>query len=175
MSWWWNHREEFIENKYYHIYNRWFNKQFIFHDDSDYNQFYKYIIKQLQKFDKIKIVSFSFLPNHFHFVLHNLETGLLISNFMRLIQWSYSMYYKNKYKMKETGLSIRWPFFEWRFKSKSIDTKNHLEKCLAYVNFNPLRHNIVDNMDNYKWTSYHQLDISKIDKYKGLMLDELEY
>lgn len=165
-----NSRFEFQENNYYHIYNRWFEKQIIFKNDNDFERFYKYIIKLLKEYETIKIVSWSFMPNHFHFVIHNLETGLKISDFMRKLQVSYAMYFKRNYK---TGLNQ--PVFEWRFKAKLISDEEYLLKCLTYVNFNPLKHEIVDNIDNYKWTSYHQIDKSKIEKYKDLILDELEF
>jgi len=167
----WNKRIEFQENNYYHIYNRWFEKQIIFKNDYDFERFYKYIIKNQKDYiEQIKIVSYCFLPNHFHFVFQIKETGLFLSDFMRKIQVSYAMYFKRKY---ETGL--RMPVFEWRFKAKIIDTDEYLERCLAYVNFNPLKHEIVDNIDNYKWTSYHQLDKVKLDKYKDMNLEELEF
>jgi REP element-mobilizing transposase RayT len=166
-----NSRFEFLENNYYHVYNRWFEKQIIFRDTYDFERFYKYIIKEQKSYGTIKLVSYSFLPNHFHFVFHNRETGLQISEFMRKIQVSYAMYFKRKY---ETGL--RMPFFEWRFKAKLIQDEAYLEKCLAYVNFNAVKHGIVDNIDDYPWTSYHQIiDKDKIEKYKDLMLDEFEW
>jgi len=37
----WNKRLEFQENNYYHIYNRWFEKQIIFKSDYDFERFYK--------------------------------------------------------------------------------------------------------------------------------------
>jgi len=165
-----NSRYEFIENNYYHVYNRWFEKQIIFRNDNDFKRFYKYIIKLLKEYEIIKMVSWSFMPNHFHFVIHNQETGLQISDFMRKLQVSYAMYFKRNY---ETGLKT--PVFEWRFKAKLISDEDYLAKCLAYVNFNPLKHWIVDNIDNYKWTSYHQIDKKKIEKYKDFILDELEF
>lgn len=165
-----NSRYEFIENNYYHVYNRWFEKQIIFRNDNDFERFYKYIIKLLKEYEIIKMVSWSFMPNHFHFVIHNQETGLQISDFMRKLQVSYAMYFKRNY---ETGLKT--PVFEWRFKAKLISDEDYLAKCLAYVNFNPLKHWIVDNIDNYKWTSYHQIDKKKIEKYKDFILDELEF
>ncbi len=70
---------------------------------------------------------------------------------------------------------MKLPFFEWRFKAKYIETDEYLEQCLAYINFNPLKHNIVENISDYKWTSYHQLDSNKINKYKDLILSELEF
>ena len=170
--WRWNSRDQFLENNYYHIYNRWFEKQLIFNNDNDYKKFFLYIKSWLELYKSIKIVSYCFLPNHFHLVIHNLDTGLHLSHFMKKVQWAYSMYYKKKYS--EIGIVSKWPFFEWRFKAKLIDTDQYLQQCLAYVNFNPLKHEIVDNIDNYPWTSYHQIDKAKIVKYKDLTLDELE-
>ena len=109
------------------------------------------------------------MPNHFHLIVHNLETGLTLSDFMRKLQVSYAMYFKKNY---ETGLKT--PVFEWRFKAKLIKDEKYLAQCIAYVNYNPLKHAIVDNIDNYKWTSYHQIDKKKIEKYSDMILDELE-
>lgn len=157
-----------FENWYYHVYNRWFDKQIIFKNDADFERFYKIIIKysNLEKYKDIKIFSYSFMPNHFHFVISN--PGAELSSFIWNIQNSYAKYFNLKNNRK-------WQLFEWRFKAKLIKDDDYLEKCLAYVNFNPIKHKIVDNIDNYKWTSYHQIDKSKIEKYKDLILDELEF
>jgi hypothetical protein len=50
-----------------------------------------------------------------------------------------------------------------------------LAKCLAYVNFNAVKHEIVENIEDYPRTSYHQIDKIKIENYKDLILDELEF
>lgn len=105
-----NTRFEFQENNYYHIYNRGYQKQLIFRHVSDFKKFYDYIIRNQKLFPEIKICSYCFLPNHFHFVLQSPETGLKISDFMRRIQVSYAMYFKRKY---ETGLNkVGTPVFE---------------------------------------------------------------
>ena len=66
--------------------------------------------------------------------------------------------------------------FEWRFHAKHIVDEEYLAQCLAYVNFNALKHEIVQNIDDYPWTSYHQVTSKeKLGMYKDLMLEELEY
>ena len=176
--WKWNRRDPFLENSYYHIYNRWYNKSIIFKNDYCFEKFYKYLFKYLKEFNlDIKISSYCFLPNHFHLIIHNIDkTWLQLSKFMKKLQGAYSVWFRVKYPLEDltTGVQIKQPVFEWRFKAKIIDTDEYLEKCLAYVNFNPLKHEIVDDIDNYKWTSYHQLDKGKLDKYKDMNLDELE-
>jgi putative transposase len=172
--WRWNLRYPFEENNFYHIYNRWFNKSIIFNNDRDYEKFYSYIVTFLKDYETIKMVSWSFLPNHFHFVIHYTgATGTdYVSKFMKRLQWSYSIWHRVNYPL---GTGNKLPFFEWRFKAKLLKDEDYLAKCIAYVNFNPLKHQIVDNIDNYKWTSYHQIDKKKIDMYKDLILDELEF
>ncbi len=73
------------------------------------------------------------------------------------------------------GTGTKLPFFEWRFKAKLIQDQEYLERCLAYVNFNPLKHEIVKSIDDYERTSYHQLaNKDRINQYRDLVLDELE-
>ncbi len=157
-----------FETWYYHVYNRWFEKQIIFKNDADFERFYKTIIKysQCEKYKNIKVFSYSFMPNHFHFIIFTPWDEL--SSFLWDIQNSYAKYFNLKYSRKGQ-------LFEWRFKAKLIQDEEYLAKCIAYVNFNPLKHQIVDNIDNYKWTSYHQIEKTKIEKYKDLLLDELEF
>ena len=158
-------------NNIYHIYNRWFEKQFIFRFEKDYERFIKTMKKYNDIYNWIKIYSYCLLPNHFHMIVSSSKSGLEISDFMRKIQQSYAMYFKTT---SSPDLKTRWQLFEWRFKSKLIKEEEYLVKCLAYVNFNPLKHNIVDDINNYKWTSYHQINKNKIEKYKDFILDELE-
>jgi len=60
-------------------------------------------------------------------------------------------------------------------KAKLIDSEEYLAQSLSYVNYNAIKHWIVKDIYDYQYTSYHQLDNkSKVDKYKDLMLMELE-
>jgi REP element-mobilizing transposase RayT len=165
----WNKRIEFQEKSYYHVYNRWLWKQIIFHNDKEFERFYKLIVKYLNTFKSIKIVSYCLLPNHFHFIIKNIESWYILSDFMKRLQWAYATWFRILYPSE-----FKQPVFEWRFKAKLIDNDDYLNQCIAYVNFNQLKHEIVDNIDNYKWTSYHQIDKKKIEKYKDLILEELE-
>ena len=162
-------------NKYYHIYNRWYDKMIIYKDKSDFERFIKTMLRYNNQYSWIKIYSYCILPNHFHFVLSSNESGLEISNYMRKIQQWYAMYFKSKYSNSSPDSNIRWQIFEWRFKAKLISNDDYLAKCLAYVNFNAIKHEIVEDIMDYPYTSYHQLaNKDKIDQYKDLILDELE-
>ena len=163
-------KELFKDNAIYHVYNRGFEKNHIFRYERDYGRFLKTMKKYTEIFSGIKIYSYCLLPNHFHIILHSSNDSSDISDFMRKLQQSYVLYYRNSH----LDNVVKWPFFEWRFKAKIIDNKQYLAQCIGYVNYNPLRHGIVDSIDMYKWSSYHQIDTSKIISYKDLILSELE-
>lgn len=92
--------------------------------------------------DKMGIVAYSILPNHFHFVLYTKETGLWISRFVGNLCAAYTRYYKKKYEMDKGVV-----YFEWRFKSKYIDSEEYLHQCIQYVENNPVKHWIVVDND----------------------------
>lgn len=167
----WNKRIEFKKDTYYHIYNRWLWKQIIFHNQNEYSRFYKLVVKYLESFKSIKVVSYSLLPNHFHFVIHNLEDWYNLSDFMKRLQWAYATWFRISYPS-----DFKQAVFEWRFKSKLIFNEDYLIKCLAYVNFNAIKHLLVTDIKDYPYTSYHQLsNKDKLDEYKNLILEELEF
>lgn len=143
-------RQQFEENKYYHIYNRWRYKQTLFHDWKDYQRFLGYISTYKEKCkDDLWIVAYCILPNHFHFVLHNKSSSHKISYFIWNICASYTRYHKAKYTAN------KWVnFFESRFKAKLLDNQEYLDQCIHYVEFNPVKHALTDNIENRLFTSY---------------------
>ena len=145
-------RKPFEENWVYHIYNRWFNKQKIFFNKKDYERFFKTIEKYQNEFQWIKILSYCILPNHFHFIITSKISGEEISDFMRKLQQSYIMYLKIKYKDSDLILQ-----FQWRFKAKQITSDEYFNKCLYYVNYNAVKHWIVEKIEDYEYSSIHQL------------------
>ncbi len=168
-----NNRSDFEFNNYYHIYNRGLDKKIIFKCEDDFARFYSYVVRYQKDYsESIKIVSYCFLPNHFHMVIHVIETGLNLSSFMKKLQGAYAMHFKRKYN---TDNSLKWPLYEWRFKAKLIDSEEYLYQCIAYVCLNPIKHKIVEDINDYQRTSYHQLeDKHKVMNSRDLELKELE-
>ncbi len=162
----WNSRKDFWENMFYHVYNRGFMKQTIFWNKDQFQMFYTYLILYLKDYTDIKLVSYALLPNHFHLILRNLKQWKDISDFMKKVQWRYSTRYRIKYPIE-----YKQPVFEWRFKAKLIDNEQYLYQCIAYVNYNPVKHQFVENIDDYPYTSYHQI-VNK-DKFKKVPVPDL--
>ena len=125
----------------------------MFSSADDYKTFILYVIENLLDFKNLVLSAYSLLPNHFHLVIKNTEKGLEISDFMRKIQVSYAMYFK---KSKNSN-NDRWvPVFEGRFKARLIDPNDieRIESCVAY---DPLNHELVEDIKNWPYSSVHQV------------------
>ncbi len=169
---------DFYPNTYYHIYNKSLTEDTVFHDHTCYKRFYDKMI-QLWK-DEFKkysfdIAAYCLLPNHYHLVLiYTWKQDFdPITSFMHRLQTSYSMYYNKRYKRK-------WPLFQWRFKAKPIQQESYLQECFVYVNFNAVKHWIVDDIKDWDYTSFHLLDNLDKKQYKSInkniwILNDLEF
>ncbi len=112
---------QFVNNQFYHVFNRGVEKRKIFLDEKDYLRFIHDLYElnnvgavlnvnfRFQKYggpasieDKprerlVDIVSFCLMPNHFHFILKQVSDNG-IARFMQKIGTAYAMYFNQKYK-----------------------------------------------------------------------------
>ncbi|MFH1868945.1 MAG: transposase [Candidatus Omnitrophota bacterium] len=138
----------------YHIFNRGHNKYKIFHDQQDYLTFKKLIKKYLMS-SKIEIYHYALMPNHFHLLLKVLEAKGL-SKFMQGLCQTYAQNYHKRYDT--VGY-----LFQNRYKDIFIKNDNQLLECGRYIERNPLRARLVNNLDNYPYSSYHYYSKGKKD------------
>lgn len=80
----------------------------------------------------IEVLAFCFMPNHIHFLVRQLKEGG-ISKFMLKLESGYAAYFKNKYRLK-----IKGHFFQDRFNSVHIKTKEQLMVVFVYIHTNPI-------------------------------------
>ena len=156
----------FTEDAYYHVFNRGVEKRTIFLDEQDYFTFLDiltYYLKFLKKIPKIaltrtglvnsgrfqneiKLVAFCLMPNHFHLLLHQQKKNS-ISEFIRRIATTYSMYFNKRYQ--RVGA-----LFQGRFKAKHLDTESYLLQATKYLHKNPIDLVTRTGLVNYPWSSY---------------------
>lgn len=152
-------RLPFEENTYYHIYNRGYKHQSIFFSDKDFERFLRYMDQHLQKYkEEIWLIAYCLLPNHFHLVLLSKKEWFAISSFIGVVTMTYLKYLSAKYGVEKAGT---W-FFESRFKAKKIDSEQYLNDCINYVEFNALKHQLVDSPHQRAFSSRdHKKDYKK--------------
>ncbi len=73
-----------------------------------------------------------------------------LSEFVKEIKQRFSRYYNKKHNR-------RGYFWGSRFKSVILESGDTLINCLAYIDLNPIRANIVEKPEDYRWSSisYH--------------------
>lgn len=193
----------FIQEEYYHIYNRGSNKIPIFLENKDYDRFAKLLYtcndKKKVKFSDIEtrpglawtykkeeelvnIHAYCLMPNHFHLLIsENSING--ITEFMQRLTTAYSMYFNKKYD--RTG-----SLFQGKFKAEHINEDRYLKYLFSYIHLNPVKliepkwkdgisfdiNKTLEYLKNYKYSSY--LDYLSIDRLENKILNNklfLEY
>lgn len=157
----------FVENGYYHLYNRGVDKRTIFQDEADCAVFLRLLKQYLSPKDDLKtfldpnarldrlmrtnmhgqveLLSFALMPNHFHLLLKQTEKNG-ISRFMIRLCTAYAMYFNKKYK--RVG-----HLFQDQYKGILILDDNYLLHLSRYIHLNPKK--TLNNKINFnEFTSY---------------------
>lgn len=149
--------KQFIENGYYHVYNRGVEKRNIFLDKQDYAVFLNYLKKYLDPilgsdplwkrkslYQEVELLAFCLMPNHFHLLIKPLTlTGL--TKLMRAVCTNYVMYFNAKYE-RVGGL------FQGKYKAALILDEPYLLHLSRYIHLNPYGGS--DPLIDYPYSSY---------------------
>ncbi len=136
------------KDKYYHIYNRGINGGVIFQSDENMNYFLKLIEKYLSQ--KIAILSYCLIPNHYHFLVRiDCEPEIATQSFSYLFN-AYAKAY-NKQQNRTGSL------FEKHFRRKNIYSDEYLKNTILYIHKNPENHKLISDFSKYKFSSYAEV------------------
>ncbi len=140
-----NIEKDYIEDSFYHAYNRGLNKMTIFKDDNDYRVFLNLLKRALGdevQTDKqyrdypnfhndLELLSYCLMPNHFHLLIRTKNKPKLLPELMRSIMTAYVMYFNKK--NNRTGR-----LFEQRYRAVRITSDDYLWHISRYIHLNPL-------------------------------------
>lgn len=120
----------------------------------------------------VEIISYCFMPNHFHFLLkQKAENG--ISKFMGNFTNSYTRYFNAK--NKRTGA-----LFEGKFKAKRVETLEQLLHLSRYIHLNPYTSYVIktfEDLKNYPYSSLPEFLGEEVEDeicQKEIILDNFE-
>ena len=134
-----------IPESYYHIYFRGGNRSRIFREARDFEKMLQLFARYLSLEDakgssgrafpnyhgKVELLAFCLMPNHVHLFIYQYQQGAM-TEFMRSLLTSYSMYFNKKYK--RSG-----PLFESRYKASLILNDAYHLHISRYIHLNPKR------------------------------------
>ncbi len=108
--------------------------------------------ESVDKFN-LKVHCYALMNNHYHLLTETPEGNL--SKTMHYINSSYSNWHKSKHQ-------IIGSIFQGRYKSILVEKEAYLLTLSAYIHLNPVRAEIVNKPEQYKWSSFN--DYLKIEK-----------
>lgn len=164
----------YVPGGIYHVYNRGVEKRDIFTDIQDYKTFLyflkQYLIdpedpkKDLANFkgrtfvrrsfyNRVELLAYCLMPNHFHLLIKQKEAND-ISEFMKCLATSYSMYFNDRHD--RVGC-----LFQGRYKAVLVNGDEQLLHLSRYIHTNPLgKSSHIDkgpsfvSLEGYDYSSY---------------------
>jgi len=175
--------ESFEYGYVYHIYTHANGKDLIFREDENYKYFLSKLLKYIIPI--AEIYAYCLMPNHFHLLIrfndsdqvsNEDEHKYLMRQFSNLLN-GYAKAYNKKYNRKGS-------LFLDFLKRKKVDDEKYLIKLLHYIHNNPVNHGFVEDISDWKYSSYHSyinlIKESKIERtemmqYFDRIKDFIEY
>src|SRR3989344_1185475 len=154
----------YVENGYYHIYNRGVEKRTIFQDREDYTKFLYFLKIYLSPPDdvynefpllrsyilsnnlseQLDLLAFCLMPNHFHLLVRQ-KSKNAVTKLMRQVMTGYSTYFNRRHERVGS-------LFQSMFKAAPVEGDEYLLHLSRYIHLNPIARGI--SLDEFEWSSY---------------------
>jgi putative transposase len=134
-----------LEGAPHHVTVRGNNRGSLFTGAADYRTFLRYLRDALQA-TMSRCYAYCLMTNHAHLILVPSSPTALAQS-MQSLGRRYVRCINNAYHRTGT-------LFEGRFKSALVEQDAYLLACLRYVEWNPVRANMVSDPGDYPWSSY---------------------
>lgn len=171
----------FLENRIYHVYNRTNNKEHLFRKQDNYLFFLEKYDHYLSPF--IDTFCWNLLPDHFHLGIRvkseeSILAGLRLKNFNQLsktenlfinnqttlnhlVVKSFTRFFQSYAQSFNQSFSRNGNLFYKPFKRIEINKDSQLTSTMVYIHANALKHGLVKDFRDHKWSSWHTILSSK--------------
>lgn len=134
-----------LDDGVYHLTARGNNRQAIFLDSSDYQQYLLMLHQSTERFP-YRLIAYALMTNHIHLVVQSTPQGS-VSEAMRFLGGCYSRYFNERHH--RVG-----HLYQGRFYSNLVETDSYLLEVTRYVHLNAYRAGLVLHPLDYTWSSY---------------------
>ncbi len=128
----------------YHVMLRGINKQRIFEDEEDCEKFL-WVLKETKAVSEYKLFAYCLMGNHIHLLIKEEKEPL--EQIFKRIGGKFVYWYNIKYQ--RVG-----HLFQDRFKSEPVEDDSYFFTVLRYIHQNPVKANLCENVEDYKYSSY---------------------
>jgi putative transposase len=129
-----------------HIIQRGNNKQACFTSDADMKAYLNWLKIFANQYG-VAVHAWVLMTNHVHLLLTP-NTENAVSKMMQSLGRMYVGYFNHAYKRSGT-------LWEGRFKSSLIQSEQYLLNVYRYIELNPVRANMVEQPNEYSWSSHN--------------------
>lgn len=135
----------FVAGGFYHVVLRGNDRGDIFFEDSDRETWQGLLYKGLGRCGH-RLHAFCWMTNHVHLLLQAGDVPL--SNFLGTVASTYA----RSINAREGRVGH---LFERRYRASLIQQDQYLLEVVRYIHLNPVRANIVESPNDYRWSSHH--------------------
>jgi len=128
-----------------HIVQRGNNREPCFFSDDDYRYYLEHLGRTLNRY-RVRLHAYVLMTNPVHLLMPPTdEQG--ISKLMSVLGKRYVMYINHTYRRSGT-------LWEGRHKASLVAAGDYLLQCYNYMELNPVRAGMVNQPEDYPWSSY---------------------
>lgn len=128
----------------YHVTSRSDRQEPIFEDDEDRHALLTLVAQAMERFDA-QVLAYSLMGDHYQFVLYTRRANL------SLIMRQINSVYTQRYNLRH---GTQGQLFQGRFKATLVDRDAYLLELCRYVELNPVRAHLADDVASWPWSSY---------------------
>ena len=137
----------YIDNAYYHIFNRGAHKAQLFFNEADYLFCQKRLVLCAGKYN-VELLAYCLMTNHYHLLVQQKESGS-VSRFLQTLFNSFTQFVNAREGHSGT-------MFQGRAKSRQIDSDEYLLVALRYIHLNPVQSGLVKYPEEWKYSDYSE-------------------
>ncbi len=130
----------------HHVLNRACQRSVLFEDTDDYRAFVN-VLTEAKTRVTMRVLGYAVMPNHWHLILWPNE-DLQLSRFMHWLTMTHTQRWHTRHGTTGTG-----PLYQGRYKAIPVQSDEHLLMVMRYVERNPVRAGLVDDAQNWHWSS----------------------
>lgn len=128
----------------FHITSRGIRRSSLFRDKEDREEYLR-LLSEIKELKPFVLQTYCLMTNHIHLQLQTLQHSP--SDIIKFLHFNYAKYFNKKYEY--TG-----HVFESRYGSELITSSKYELEVNRYIHLNPIRADMVKNLDEYPWSSY---------------------